>query len=85
MATVLCETHAVSVSFPFPVTVTAHRSFEVQIQFFRDRMISFETSRIRFTAIETTNGVSDFLAACFESPRTRDGIGIIHTLVSGAT
>lgn len=67
------------------MAVAANRSFEILVQFLANWMICFETKYVRFTTIETARRVPQLLAAHFNTPSPRDGVGVLHAATSGLT
>jgi hypothetical protein len=67
------------------MTIAANDSLEIFIKAFGDRVINLKTENVRFPAIETESCVTHLLAAHFNTPGSRDGFRIFHTLASGLT
>jgi hypothetical protein len=63
MLSIMGESFDVSLEFQLSMTVAAHRSFEMFVQRFSDRVFHLKTNNVRLAATKAASGIAHLLPA----------------------
>src|SRR5207248_10454044 len=76
---ILCEPREISPGFYLPMTIAAHGTLELRIQFLGDRVVSFKTENVGFKAIEAAIGIPQPFPTRLKASCPRNWTRILHT------